>query len=56
MEPTEGTCFKHIPVHFYHSGSSIMTQTLVKPISDDGNPITLGDLITLNCPSIDNRK
>lgn len=56
MEPTEGTYFKHIPVHFYRSGSSMMTQTLVKPVSDDGIHMTLGDLIKLNYPSMDNRK
>lgn len=56
MEPTEGDYFKHIPVHFYRSGSSVMIQTLVKPVSDDGNQITLGELIKLNYPSIDNRK
>lgn len=56
MEPTEGTHFKHVPVHLYQSGSSAMTQTLVKPVSDDGNHMTLGELIKLNYPSIDNRK
>lgn len=56
MEPTEGTFFKHIPIHFYQSGSSVMLQTLVKPVSNDGNHITLGELIKQNYPSIDNRK
>lgn len=56
MEPTEGNYFKHIPVHFYQAGSSVMTQTLVKSVSDDGNLITLGELIKLNYPSLDNRK
>jgi len=56
MEPSEGSCFKHIPVHFYRSGSSVMTQTLVKPVSDDGNHMTLGELIKLNYPSVDNRE
>jgi len=56
MEPSEGSYFKHIPVHFYRSGSSVMTQTLVKPVSDDGNQLTLGELIKLNYPSVDNRK
>lgn len=56
MEPSDGSYFKHIPVHFYRSGSSVMTQTLVKPVSDDGNNITLGELIKLNYPSVENRK
>nr|BAH72251.1 ACYPI005861 [Acyrthosiphon pisum] len=56
MEPFEGSYFKHIPVHFYRSGSSVMTQTLVKPVSDDGNHITLGELMKLNYPSVDNPK
>lgn len=56
MEPTEGTHFKHVPVHFYRAGSSVMLQTLVKPVSDDGNHMTLGELIKLNYPSMDNRK
>lgn len=56
MEPSDGSYFKHIPVHFYRSGSSVMTQTLVKPVSDDGNQMTLGELIKLNYPSVDNRK
>lgn len=56
MEPTEGHYFKHIPVHFYLSSSSVMSQTLVKSVSDDGNLITLGELIKLNYPSLDNRK
>ncbi|KAL4084801.1 hypothetical protein QTP88_027703 [Uroleucon formosanum] len=56
MEPSEGSYFKHIPIHFYRSGSSVMTQTLVKPVSDDGNHITLGELIKLNYPSLDNPK
>jgi len=56
MEPIEGTHFKHIPVHFYHSGSLVMMQTLVKPILDDGNLLTLGEVIKLNYPLKDNRK
>jgi len=56
MEPIEGTHFKHIPVHFYQSGSSVMLQTLVKPVSDDGNFMTLGEVVKLNYPSMDNRK
>jgi len=56
MEPSEGSYFKHIPVHFYRSGSSVMTQTLVKPVSDDGNHMTLGELMKLNYPSVENRK
>lgn len=55
MEPSDGSYFKHIPVHFYRSGSSVMTQTLVKPVSEDGNHMTLGELIKLNYPSVDNR-
>jgi hypothetical protein len=56
MEPTEGNYFKYIPVHFYQSGSSVMTQTLVKSVSDDGNQITLGELIKLKYPLLDSRK
>lgn len=56
MEPTEGNYFKYIPVHFYQSGSFIMTQTLVKPLSDNGNQITLRELIKLHYPLMDNRK
>lgn len=56
MEPIEGNYFKYIPVHFYQSGSSVMTQTLVKSVSDDGNQLTLGELIKLKYPSMDNCK
>jgi len=56
MEPSEGSHFKHIPVRFYRSGSSVMIQTLVKPVKDDGNHMTLGELMKLNYPSVDNRK
>lgn len=56
MEPTEGTYFKYIPVHFYRSGSLIKSQTLVKPVLDDGNHLTLRELIKLTYPSVENRK
>lgn len=56
MEPIEGTFFKHIPIHFYQSGSFVMLQTLVKPVTNDGNQLTLGELIKQNYPLIDNRK
>jgi len=56
MEPSDGIYFKYIPVHFYRHGSSVMTQTLVKPTSDDGNLLLLGELLKQNYPTMDNRK
>lgn len=57
MEPLEeAKHFKYIPVHFYRSGSIDMTQTLVKPVLDDGSLIKLGELIKQTYPSLDNRK
>lgn len=57
MEPLEeAKHFKYIPVHFYRSGSINMTQTLVKPVLEDGSFIKLEELIKQTYPSIDNRK
>jgi autophagy-related protein 5 len=54
MEPSDGIYFKYIPVHFYRHGSSVMTQTLVKPMSDDGNLLLLGELLKQIYPTMDN--
>lgn len=56
MEPCEGKYFKHIPVYFYQSGSSVKIQTLVKPVLDNGDHLTLGQLIKLTYPSVDDSK
>lgn len=54
MTPIEGTYFKHIPVHFYQSGSTVMTQTLIKPVLSDGSLMNFGDLMKLTYPSLEN--
>lgn len=56
MKPIDGTYFKHIPVHFYQSGSTVMKQTLIKPVLSDGSLMTLGDLIKLTYPLLENGK
>lgn len=57
MEPIEeANHFKYIPIHFYRSGSIDMTQTLVKPVLDDGSLLNLEKLIKQTYPSIDNCK
>jgi len=56
MTPIEGTYFKHIPVHFYQSGSTVMTQTLIKPVLSDGSLMNFGDLMKLTYPLLENGK
>ncbi|XP_050523919.1 autophagy protein 5 [Daktulosphaira vitifoliae] len=53
MEPTDGACFKHIPIHFYHAGSLVMMQSLVKPLTEDGNYLTLNELVQTIYPLLE---
>lgn len=56
MEPSEGDHFKYIPMRFYQSGSLGMTQSLIKPVSDNGKVLTLGELMKLVFPLLDKCK